>query len=80
MTCGNTQFFEYASGEPFVLVVTHASLVHSLRAKLEVLQAEMQIAFPGELYAVDTVSDVLFKCKGPLPSRALYLSLTPTII
>ncbi|KZP33937.1 hypothetical protein FIBSPDRAFT_881422 [Athelia psychrophila] len=51
-------YFKHASGGSLVLVVTHE---HSLKAQLDVWQAKMQIAFQEELYAVDTVSDVLFK-------------------
>ncbi|KAF7986944.1 hypothetical protein HWV62_12757 [Athelia sp. TMB] len=58
---GHTLRVEDASGDLVALVVTHASLLPSLRAKLDVLMAELQTAFPGELYAVDTAADPLSK-------------------
>ncbi|KZP14040.1 hypothetical protein FIBSPDRAFT_702759, partial [Athelia psychrophila] len=52
---------EDACGNLLALLISHASFIPSLKEKLEVLKAELQIAFPGELYSVDTASDQLFK-------------------
>ena len=50
----NTLRVEDANGDLIALAVTHASSIPALKSKLEVLMAEMQLVFPGELYSVDT--------------------------
>lgn len=50
---------EDVNGDLIALAVTHASSISSLKAKLAVLMAEMQLIFPGELYSVNTAEDPL---------------------
>jgi hypothetical protein len=49
-----TLIFEGPSGAPLVLYATHAKRL--LQLKFEVILAEIQALFPGELYPVDSTS------------------------
>ncbi|KAF7973342.1 hypothetical protein HWV62_15499 [Athelia sp. TMB] len=54
---GNTLRVEDVNGDLIALAVTHVSSIPALKSKLEVLMAEIQLVFPGELYTVDTIKN-----------------------